>query len=285
MDGKRQDGLDVSLSFPIVIRTYNRPVFLSATLASLSTFSPDKDMILIFDDGSEDPDSLKLYETSDSFALNDSCVWPTDPEWQASVGVLDDRYELSGIRGEWQVYRAPRRLGAAKSVFASVEMAMRKWPEAEAVLHIEADILFCGGWIAALNKTYQAAMDYPGRRLGVLGMFNPWSKLRYHRGSKPEWGWLSGGKCWTSQMLLFTRSFYDECRPAFDKEYRVRLKSADHRVSEAVIHSDFMRASSKTSYCQHIGFRSICWKDKRILAYKLVGLPTIPPGWGRSPKI
>lgn len=294
MDGSRKTASDINSipeAFPVVIRVRNRPVFLAATLDSLCASGYSLDDIVVFDDHSDDPDMIKYLTTDKEFELKRPCVWPKDDEWLEQVGWFQDTHALQGIWRSWydswgpEVFRAKKHLGAARSVFASVAYAMEKWKGEDAILHIEGDVMFCGDWIDRIWSAYKEARAYGGKRLGVLGCFDPWGTIRLHIPSRPDWGWMSGGKTWTSQMLVFTREFYDACRPAFEQEYLPREKSADHKVSDAVINGGFYRAKTKQSFCQHIGFQSTCWKHKRLLAVKpasprlrFSNVAEVPPG-------
>lgn len=259
-----------------MIRSKNRPVYLAVTLRSLSASQPQDIPTVLFDDVSNNETTQKMLSTpsSQTISLPQPYFWPTSDWWRkAGLAPLPTISDVHGLIDKYTIVVPSRKLGPVGSIFASVAMMMERFSQAPAVIHIEGDVIFSQNWYSNLLSAWNESKTAK-RHLGVLGAFDPWGLHLWKHDKHPTWGWISGGKTWTSQMLLFTREFYNRAKASFSAEYAVTQRHADHFVSQSVMQSGLFRAVMRQSLCQHIGIESLCWPGKRILAHQLA-LPLV----------
>ena len=136
---------------PIGIVTRNRHRYLDVMLRSLSaTELPDDQEVIIYDDGSDDIDTLKYLNTSECVALD--FAWPDLP-W---VRDIQSRKSGPGIAKKLKVIRLGNNLGVVHSSCRAISLMVERYGRERGIIMCQDDIIFERGWHARLTAPIQS---------------------------------------------------------------------------------------------------------------------------------
>lgn len=236
---------------PIGITTRNRPVYLDATLRSLSaTDLPDGAAVVVYDDDSDTPEARRYLETGEAWAT--SHTWPTDGRWRrAGLDVLADRPRLCGLAGRVEVVTWPARLGVVAASARAVIDLFDRGGAPPAVILLQDDVLFAADWYRRMTARLGRVCER-GKRLGlVAGMHLDYGQPR---GSDRT---TCAVQFASAQCYLITRQFFTARRGWFDQMAGSRAtKNWDKGICRAC-DKHFERQLMIPQVCQHIGVKSL----------------------------
>jgi len=263
--------------YPIGIRARNRVGYLDITLRSLMATNLPKDQdIVVLDDCSDDEDTQKYLFTSDEITLENPVVFKQDQEWKKFVGDLPGVSKVVGIKDKFPVVQPETKKGVRGGVFWCVDKMMEMFPEANAVIIIEADVVFHRDWYTESVKAYLRMRNTKGpmgESLGILSAYNRkpgavkdgetincgWRTLSRKPGNPTKWNCGNG---LGGVMLLVTRPFYSKAIDGFKVEHKPELRSGDTAIQALCAMNEFNIANISPSLIQHIGIDSTAWPDK-----------------------
>jgi hypothetical protein len=263
--------------FPIALRSFNRPVFLDTTYRSLkSSDIPEGVPLIVIDDCSENFIAKKHIFTNSEIVLEQVFKWPTYPGWLSGVGKIKPLKGLHGIKDEVEVVQPSERKGDLGGIFWIIDYMMSRFKDSECIIVFEADCVVRKDWYEVIEKSYHEckhSIGPNGDRLGLLTCYNRSATFgKSHKYELPGWRWgsvtekISGnwncGSGIGGVMYLVTRQLYEASISAMKASYKQTGRSGDTAIqAQCGIHK-LNIASTSPSYCQHIGFESICWPNK-----------------------
>ena len=174
------------------------------------------------------------------------------------------------------------RKGVRGGIFWCINYMMNRFPDAEAIIIIEADSVFNDEWYTAVVSAYEKCkigQGPNGTSLGLLTCYDRKGKFRYNKdGSiKPEsldmgWCWRGVTKkregLWSCAggiggvMYLVTRDFYDMAGENMKREHNPGARSGDTYLQAMCGEAGRTIATTIPSFCQHIGTWSLAWPMK-----------------------
>jgi glycosyltransferase involved in cell wall biosynthesis len=263
--------------FPIAVRTRNRPVYLDVTLKSLwASQLPDDADIIVIDDCSDDPEALRHLNTDEKFKLEKPCTWLPEghPKWEGYVGRIADVNSLNGLKSRIEVVRPERKKGVRGCLFWGIDYMMTRFPDAEGIIMIEADIVFNAEWYTATCHAYDRVMLGSGPNGPDLGLLTA-----YDRKGKTTKKGANDGCVWRGVtkradgrwncingiggvMYVVTRSFYEHSIGSFKKIHPASSRGGDTMIQGFCANANHSIAATVPSYCQHIGITSLAWPEK-----------------------
>jgi len=266
----------MSKIIPIAVRTKNRPVYLDVTLKSIwASNLPDGLAPIIIDDCSNEPEAIKYLNTDDEFELAEPCTWIGDNEkWLGRVGKIANVTKLKGIKSRAEIVRPHRGMGVRGCLFWSIDYMMTRFPEADAIIMIEGDVVFHPEWYnASINAYEQTLHNEAGPNGPTLGLLTAYDRRGKSRKKN------AGGFCWRSVsrrkdnrwncingiggvMYVVTREFYENKITLFKKVHPAGSRGGDTMLQGICASAGFSIAATVPSYCQHIGITSIAWPNK-----------------------
>lgn len=264
--------------FPIVLRSRNRPVFLDVTYRSIkASWLPEGCPVIVIDDCSEQDITKKYLFTNDEIVLPNPCIWPSYPSWISNVGKIKNVKGLQGIKGEVEVIQPEQKKGDLGGIFWIVNYMMDRFKDSEGIIVYEADCVVRSEWYRMVEKAYhecKVGKGPNGNALGLLTCYNRSGTFgkNSHKYEKPGWVWRSVSRKYGGNwdcgagiggvMYLVTRKFYEASISAMKFQYNPEKKSGDTAIQAQCGIHNFNIVTTSPSYCQHIGFESICWPTK-----------------------
>ncbi len=229
---------------PIGIVTHNRPVYLDATLRSLSaTRLPAEVTVVVYDDASDLPEARRYLDTNEEFQVE--YQWPTWPRWrEAGLGILQDNPVLHGIAGLVPVVRiAEQAVGVGNAECFAVRDLFTRYPASDAVILLEDDALYNVDWYERLTSQVGKALARGGQQ-GLISGYK-----------------VGGDLSWTKPVLqrfvptvctMVRRTFYDASRDWFARMDHP-LRGGDVELCAQVRDAGFEIQLLVPYVCQHIG--------------------------------
>lgn len=257
------------LNVPIALRTRNRAFYLDITLKSIIASNlPSGSSILVLDDCSDDELMLRYLFTDEEVPVEYDL--PTNhPQWDNLVGDIP-KTPVIGIRNKYEVVQPDTRKGVRGGIFWCVDFMMQRFPKAEAIIIVEADVVFNRDWYQRTTATYLECKDQEGPNGNQAGLVSCYDR----RGKSMEegWGWRSvrknsrgGWSCGNGiggVMYLVTRALYEAGCEAFRRKYNPKHRAGDTSFQALCGIHKFTIAATSPSYCQHIGVNSTAWPEK-----------------------
>jgi hypothetical protein len=160
---------------PIGIVTRNRHKYLDVTLRSLSCSEyPEKPSLTIFDDGSNNADTVSYLYTAKTVSLGQA--WPTDKYWQRlGLGGIRSRTSGPGLVDLVDVVKLGKRpQGVVNATCDAIRRLCAAHPDEAAkdgVIILQDDVVFNVDWLTRLAEERQrleAAGENPGLLAGVM---------------------------------------------------------------------------------------------------------------------
>ena len=265
------------MSIPIALRTRNRHVFLDVSLRSLVASSPNDCPILILDDCSDDPETIKYLTTNDRFNLQQKHAWPAHDTWLNNVGKIRNISGLTGIKGQYEIVSPKKRKGVRGGIFWSISYMMERFKEANEIIIFEADIVLSSTWYSAMEKAYEGAQDVKGpngTRIGIVSVYNRKASESSHKITVGEEKWNFGNiekrtnGYWNCAngvggvMYLVTRELYEASKKEMTATYLFHKRSGDTCFQACFGKYEFTMVRTVPSECQHIGCESEAWPEK-----------------------
>jgi hypothetical protein len=261
---------------PIAIRTRNRAVYLDTTLKSLwATDLPEDCPIVVIDDLSDGDVMTKYLFTDDVIELPEPHKWHDGPAWQQRAGKIENVPRLRGIKSRVEVVQPGMRQGVRGGIFWCTNYMMTRFPDAPAVIVIEADAIFHKDWYTATMKAYEGSKVGKGPNGERLGLLSAYDRKGLNKNTNPRgWGWRSvrqlGNGNWNcgngigGVMYLLTREFYQadiKCMSK-DRPYHPGQRGGDTTLQGHCAFQKFNIAVTSPSFIQHIGWVSSAWPGK-----------------------
>lgn len=261
--------------FPIIVRSRNRPVYLDVTLKSLTASNiPDGVDLVVMDDCSDDEIAVKYVTTDDIIKLPEECLWfgPDHKQWKANVGNIEPVSQLVGIKSRFDIIQPETRKGVRGGVFWAINYMFEHYPNAQCINCIEGDAVFNADWYEATVRGWREKRDAKGPNgdhLGLLtcydrkakkpgtGMSSIWRSLRRRGDDRWNCGNGIGGV-----HYLVTREFWEACHKPFHSKHNPGARAGDTMLQGYCANAEFSIASTRPSYCQHIGIESTAWPNK-----------------------
>jgi GT2 family glycosyltransferase len=194
---------------PIGIITRNRPVYLDATLRSLSGSSlPVNVPLVIYDDASDDLAARRYLNTNDTWQVEHA--WPKWLAWQtAGLGFLTDNPTITGIAERVPVVPiAETSVGIGNAQAYAVRDLMRRFPDSEAVILLEDDVVFNPDWYERLIAQIGKALVRGGKQGLVAG---------FKVGGDLSWTKTLLQRFVSTQCVLLRRTLFEQFEPWFDR--------------------------------------------------------------------
>jgi hypothetical protein len=262
--------------FPIALRTRNRPVYLDVTLKSIwATKVPDECPLVVIDDCSDNPISIDHLKTDNEIVLPKEVSFGSSDKWKGKVGSIQSVKKLRGLNSRIELVQPDSRKGVRGGIFWCIDYMMRRFPDAEGVIVIEADSVFHENWYEATVLGYQqrSGQEGPnGKELGLLSCYDRKGRINKSTYNKMGSGWRgiskrSNGRWNCSNgiggvMYLVTRTFYEATRPSFEVKHNPNARAGDTMLQGICAGNNFNIGVTVPSFCQHIGIESLAWPDK-----------------------
>ncbi|MBD3407259.1 MAG: hypothetical protein GF411_14155 [Candidatus Lokiarchaeota archaeon] len=187
---------------------------------------------LIIDDVSDDKLTKQYLFTDQKMHMR--VRWPTDAEWIQYVGKLNNTWHTKGIRYSHKVVQPTNRKGVLGGVFWCLTYAFNKF-NADAVILIESDVLFCYKWYDTLIQEYNITPD-----AGIVA------------------GFVCQSGFIPNVLILVTRDLYNKRCMSFNREYDINKTDGDRALRRMCKNVGLTVKCTDKSVCQHIGFISSC---------------------------
>ena len=263
-------------SIPIAMRSRNRPVYLDTTLKSLwATDIPSDAPMIVVDDCSDDELQLKYLNTCDDFVLPQPQIWRRDAKFVNAAATFAPVHRLKGIADKVEVVHPEMRMGVFHGVFWCVQYMMERFPEAEAIILIEADAVFHKDWYTTLMNVFPEVQHAKGPNGDTLGLLTCYDRIGSGQGDDPPWTWrkvkkLANGHWGCSRAIggvvyLVHREFYKRAIDVFRQLAlggRPGKVSGDTAIQGLAGDRNCNLAATRPSFCQHIGVESLAWPSK-----------------------
>jgi glycosyltransferase involved in cell wall biosynthesis len=265
-------------NFPIALRARNRPAFLDVTLRSLKASNlPDNKNMIVIDDCSDDKHAIVHLATSDPIILPKPIEWPVGPSWDSCLGKIKNIRGIHGIRGEIEIVQPEKKKGDLGGIFWIINYMMNRYKNSDAIIVFEADCVVRPDWYEAIERSYLACKDLKGPNGNSLGLLTCYDRSgsfskKSAKYENPSWAWKSvapkPGGLWGcgggigGVMYLVTRGLYEASISAMKDTYNPEKRSGDTALQAQCGVHKFNIAVTAPSYCQHIGYQSVCWPSK-----------------------
>lgn len=144
---------------PICIVTRNRHKFLDITLRSLSATVPPEQQLVVFDDASDDPETLRYLYSADWVDL--TLQFPVNDFWQRTgLTAVRSRERGQGVAGRVEVIKlAESRLGVVGASCRALCLMTEKYGEKHGINICQDDVIFNKNWLPRMAKALQAIHD------------------------------------------------------------------------------------------------------------------------------
>lgn len=239
--------------YPIGIVTHNRPVYLDATLRSLSASALPADLPLIVYDDASDEALAHTYLYS-QLAIPMRHRWPTWPQWQkVGLGILAHNPTLHGLEAAVEVVRiAGQSVGVGNASCFAIRDLFRRWPDADGVILLQDDVVFNADWYERLTAQAGHVCKRGGRQGIVAGIHLDAVDVGTRGLVMPGTGCVRFA---TAQCYLIRRTFFEEQRAWFMREDHER-KNFDKNLCLMAAEAGYELQLMVPYVCQHIGFKS-----------------------------
>jgi len=261
-------------TIPIALRTRNRPVFLDTTLKSLwYTNLPNDAEMLVLDDCSDDPLTVRYLRTTDTIELPEPFKWRTDPKFVNNAAAFKTVNRLHGIANRIEVVQPDTRRGVRHGVFWCIRYMMNRFRDAPAIILIEADSIFHAEWYTRLLEVFELVRDQKGPNGDCLGLLTCYDRMgrtlqgppfMWRRVTKLANGNWGCAKAIGGVLYLVDRKFYMRAFDEFERQQRGNpgKVSGDTMLQGCAGTYKCNLATTYPSYCQHIGYHSLAWPTK-----------------------
>jgi hypothetical protein len=232
---------------PIGIVTRNRPVYLDATLRSLSATRLPADVpVIVYDDASDLPEARRYLDTNEEFQVE--YQWPTWPRWrEAGLGNLQDNPVLQGIAGLVPVIRvAEQVVGVGNAECFAIRDLFTRYPASDALILLEDDALYNVDWYERLTSQIGKAITRGGRQGIVSG---------YKVGGDLNWTKTVLQRFVPTVCTLVRRTFYETSRAWFARMDHA-FRGGDVELCAEARRARFEIQLLVPYVCQHIGVAS-----------------------------
>lgn len=242
---------------PIAIVTRNRHSVLDVTLRSLSASKLSVDHpLLIFDDGSDDPQTLKyLYEDQ---PIQLKSFWHRDiANWGNVFGYMPYKPVATGIAGKIRVIRlGTQSQGVVRASCAAFRQMVQKFGPERGILMVQDDVVFNDDWFERLQDAERKPVQ--GRR--PVGLICGCWLNKPERSARRPMALVERGGI-TAQCYYVTPAGIAAVLPWACQSHNFD-KGFDNKFCEAVrTQADVYRMVP--AVCQHIGVSSLVrpyWK-------------------------
>jgi glycosyltransferase involved in cell wall biosynthesis len=232
---------------PIGILTRNRPVYLDATLRSLSsTALPPDTALRVFDDASDDAVTKRYLYTDD--IQKHRHAWPSDQRWRdAGLGILNKlNPSLHGLSGRVVVCSLGGEPGGVvRSSCRVVTRLFDEFPDAAGVFLLQDDVIFNANWYQRMTTT--AAKPLGGKKIGLLAGMRLNRSIPAKLRSRPVI--VSGS---TAQCYYIAREAFEHLRAWFTHPHTI-TRQFDDKLCGKLSGTPFVAALINPFVCQHIG--------------------------------
>lgn len=233
------------MKIPIGILTQDRPLYLAATLHSLSgtNLRPEDATVTVFDDGSVSRPAVLQFNYPSSERVEGFL------EALPGAGRFGYPLEMASLRptGIADKVRVcslgPDRVG----VVNASKLAIRHLFETSIspfVVLLQDDIIFKTNWLEVLKQ----AANEAGPSLGIMAGLNILHQTDLPPGV--EWAYTLSAQC-----LLLTRPFFETCRTWFYEQSAME-NCFDSGLCYAATSAGFSVGVVRPYVCQHIGIMS-----------------------------
>lgn|GEM_PF-2875349 len=238
----------------IGILTRNRPVYLDATLRSLSaTELPADAPVIVYDDASTDAKARRYLDTTDVFHVEHR--WPRCAAWTAAgLDFLPDNPTLRGIADHVQVVAVGHAAaGVTNASCFAVRDLFARYPDASNVILLQDDVVFNADWHERLTGQIGQIFARGGRQGIVAGMHLDARDIRF-RGAK-SYRQTAPVRFVSAQCYLIRRAFFEDQRQWFERADHER-KNFDKYLCGLARGSGWEIHLVVPYVCQHIGVTS-----------------------------
>lgn len=235
---------------PIGIITRNRFQYLDLTLRSLSATRIPACEVLVFDDSSDDQETVRYLSTTES--IQQTAHWPIDDAWRTDLGLEMVNQQPSVIRGIADLVRVETLdracLGVVEGSRVAVRRLFERSSQADGVILLQDDVVFNIDWYERLMtvvKEYPFPCD-----LGVLAGIR--LSVKYNLPVAPNS--VKRSK-FTGQCIYVSRSFFD--RVEFFGRRQHETKRFDDLLQASAESAGFWAGVILPFVCQHVGVNSL----------------------------
>jgi len=248
---------------PIAIPTRNRHKYLDVTLRSLSaTNLPADQVIIVFDDASDDKETMKYLHTDETVELHQS--WQGGPKWhQIGLGTVVSRSRGPGLKGRVEVIRlGDTKSGVVNASCQAITQLYERFPadiDANGMLLIQDDVVFNDDWLGRMLAQSLTADEWEPVGMLAGACINRTNKKRESPTFVPERGI-------TAQCNLLTPAGLFGVLPWAQKWHDV-WTGFDNKLCAAVRRGGAGVYRCYPAVCQHIGIVSgvrPSWKWRRM---------------------
>ena len=241
---------------PIGILSRNRAGYLDIMLRSLSaTQLPLETPVVLYDDSSDDPQTLRYYETAESVAI--PLNWPMHmPTWvSAGLTCVSTAKTPQGIKGRITIIPvAPKRVGVVNASCRAIRDLFQSHPAAPAVILLQDDVVFHADWYTRLCNTAKRSAEFTTQPLGLMAGCKLNLKLPSHTQLAVACGI-------TAQCLYLTREAFEAAQTFFCSHHTISCRFDDF-ARRNVVDRGFWAGCIYPFVCQHFGVNSLVrpWK-------------------------
>ena len=254
------------MSFPIIIRNFNRYEYLDITLKSLLGCNLPNDVeIIIYDDCSTDVLTNKYLSTND--ILEQKFANPEWKKWEQFIGNIPIT-PVVGIKDKFEIIKPDTKKGVRGAIFWLINYAMNRF-NVEAVHIVEADVVFHKDWYKVAEDGYNICKNQKGPNGDYIGLFSAYDRECIESRQNYGWTWRSYGNTSYGNghgiggcHYIASREFYNRARKSFEAKYDPKLKSGDTELKKLCAKVNCNIAVTIPSMIQHVGLTSTAWPEK-----------------------
>lgn len=253
---------------PIGIVTHNRARYLDITLRSLSaTKLPEEQVVVVFDDASDDSKTLKYLYSNDVIDLSQE--WPSSKQWHDhGLGIVKSRHDAIGIKNIVPIVLLDNiRQGVVDASCNALRELYKMFPDADKVILLQDDVIFNTNWFDRLIDSSKTTVDPPPGIIagsgGIGGSRDP---------DKNVLNLIVQANAMCILVTLLGKKIVDKW--INEKHYDIR--GFDGLLCIVIRENNAGVYAISPSICQHIGIVSKVWPDPNE---KSIGL--INANWNR----